>query len=433
MTEDGRVIDHLDETSPTSPGVSSKMTSLDLGRDRVEGSSPECRCLATLAVHAGEREDRLRTDDAVNIPIVQTSTYFFKNTAEVLDYQEGRGESCEYGRFSNPTTRALENKIMALEGAEDCLVTSSGMNSTVTLLLALVPAGGHIVTTTDCYKGVRQFIQKVMPKMGVESTAIDGSDYEALEQVLKAKDVSLFLAESPTNPLLRCVDLQRIAALCHQYQCLMCIDSTFATPVNQRPLALGVDLVIHSATKYLGGHADVLAGCVAGTRHLVGKVRDMHKLVGGVPDPHSSYLVLRGMKTLHLRVQRQNATAFELARRLENHPKIARVIYPGLKSHPDHHVAARQMTGFGGVLSFEVDGDFTRTAQLIDGLQLPYLATSLGGVETLVEQVALAVYWDCTPEERAQLGIKDSLVRYSCGVEDVEDLWADLEHALDKI
>jgi cystathionine gamma-synthase len=211
------------------------------------------------------------------------------------------------------------------------------------------------------------------------------------------------------------------------------VDSTFATPCNSRALTFGADLVIHSATKYLAGHNDVLAGAIAGRQDLVDAVRSMHNILGGVIDPHAAYLLLRGMKTLDLRVERQNATAMEIARRLEAHPKICTVHYPGLPSHRDHAIAAKQMSGFGGVISFEVKGDLWKTAALIDAVKLPYIAPSLGGVESLIEQPTVISYWDQGPEKRAEYGIKDNLVRYSCGVECVEDLWADLEQALASI
>lgn len=384
----------------------------------------------TLAVHGGERGGRPRVSDAITTPIVQSSTYTFRNTAELIAYQEGRYGSYEYGRYGNPTSRACEEKIRALENAEDCLLSSSGMNTATTMLLALVPAGGHIVTTTDCYRRTRQFIQTVLPKMGISTTVIDPSDYDALEQALNDHDVSLYFSESPTNPYLRCVDIPRIAALCQPKGAIVCIDSTFATPINQRACDLGADLVIHSATKYLAGHNDVLAGAIAGKTELISAVRSMHNVLGGTLDPHAAYLVLRGLKTLDLRVKRSNASAFEIAKRLEAHPAIDVVHYPGLESHPDHEVAKEQMTGYGGVVSFEVKGDLWKTAGFIDSLKLPYIAPSLGGCESLIEQPTVVSYWDQGAEKRAELGIKDNLIRFAIGIEDFEDIWADVEQGL---
>ena len=322
---------------------------------------------------------------------------------------------------------------MALEGAEDCLLSSSGMNSATTMLLSLVPAGGHIVTTTDCYRRTRQFIQTVLPKMGIGATVIDPADLKGLEKALDEHDVSLYFSESPTNPYLRCVDIPTISEMCHAKGALVCIDGTFATPVNQNILGLGADLVLHSATKYLAGHNDVLAGCIAGKQEAVDSVRAMHNVLGGTVDPHAAYLVLRGLKTLDLRVQRHNASAMEIATRLEAHPKVARVHYPGLESHPDHAIAKAQMSGFGGVISFEVDGDLWDTAKVIDGVRLPYIAPSLGGVESLIEQPTVVSYWDQGAEKRAELGIKDNLIRFSIGVESCEDIWADLDQALNQV
>lgn len=397
-----------------------------------EGASPHLSN-ATQAVHGGERAGRPRVSDSLTTPIVQTATYTFRDTEELIAYQEGRYGSYEYGRYGNPTTRAVEEKIRALEGAEDCLVSSSGMNAATTMLLALVPAGGHIVTTTDCYRRTRQFIQTVLPKMGISATVIDPSDLSALERALEEHDVSLFFSESPTNPYLRCVDIPRIKAMCAAKGAVVCVDSTFATPINQQAIPLGADLVLHSATKYLAGHNDVLAGAVAGRSDLITAVRAMHNILGGTIDPHAAYLVLRGMKTLDLRVQRQNATAMELARRLEAHPQVARVHYPGLESHPDHAIARAQMTAYGGVVSFEIDGDLWKTAKFIDGVRLPYIAPSLGGVESLIEQPTVVSYWDQGPEKRAAVGIRDNLVRFSCGVEGIEDIWDDFQQAFDRL
>ncbi|KAL6778172.1 CGS1 [Auxenochlorella protothecoides x Auxenochlorella symbiontica] len=390
-------------------------------------------CQGTLAVHGGERAGRPRVSDSLTTPIVQTATYTFRDTAELIAYQEGRFGSYEYGRYGNPTTRACEEKIRALEGAEDCLVSASGMNSATTMLLALVPAGGHIVTTTDCYRRTRQFIATLLPKMGIGATVIDPSDLGGLAAALDAHPVSLFFSESPTNPYLRCVDVPAIKALCAPRGAAVVIDSTIATPINQRALALGADLVLHSATKYLAGHNDVLAGALAGRGDLVAAVRAMHNVLGGVMDPHAAYLLLRGMKTLDLRVARANATAATLAARLEEHPRVARVHYPGLTSHPDHAIAAAQMDGFGGMVSFEVAGDLWATARFVDACRLPYIAPSMGGVESLIEQPTIVSYWDQGPEERARLGIRDSLVRFSCGVEAAEDIWADLAQALEAV
>eukprot|EP01025_Chloroclados_australasicus_P012745 TRINITY_DN15_c0_g1_i1.p1 TRINITY_DN15_c0_g1~~TRINITY_DN15_c0_g1_i1.p1 ORF type:complete len:559 (+),score=54.58 TRINITY_DN15_c0_g1_i1:148-1677(+) len=387
----------------------------------------------TMCVHGGEREGRPRVSDCLTTPICQTSTFFFKNTKELIAYQEGTHGSYEYGRYGNPTSRTVESKLSALEGAEDCLLSASGMNTATTLLLALVPSGGHIVTTTDCYRRTRQFIQTLLPRMGITSTVIDPSDTQRLAEVLEEKDVTLFFSEMPTNPYLRCIDVEQVCNLCHLYGAKVVLDGTFATPVNFRAMDWGVDYVIHSGTKYLAGHNDVLMGCVASSRDDLFKIRQMHNVLGGAVDPHAAYMLLRGLKTLQLRVKCHNESAMEVAKRLESHRKILRVYYPGLESHPDHAFAKKYMTGYGGVVSFEVDGDIWRTAKFIDSVKLPYIAPSLGGVESLIEQPAVISYWDQGIEGRKKVGIKDNLVRFSVGIEDLEDIWDDLEQALDRI
>lgn len=389
--------------------------------------------LSTSSVHAGERGGRPRTADSLTTPIVQTATYTFKNTAELIAYQEGRYGSYEYGRYGNPTSKVVEEKLRILEGAEDCLISASGMCAATTMMLALVPQNGHIVTTTDCYRRTRQFILTVLPKMGITATVVDPSDMEGLQKALNAQPCTLFFSESPTNPYLRCIDVELVSKMCHAANCIVCIDGTFATPINMRALDLGADIVLHSATKYIAGHNDVLAGALVGKTEYVDKVRKFHWVLGGVIDSHAAYLVLRGMKTLELRVMRQNESALSLARRLEAHPKIAKVHYPGLESHSEHAIAVRQMRGFGGVLSFEVKADLMGTAAFIDACRLPYIAPSLGGVESLIEQPTIVSYWDNSAEQRAELGIKDNLVRFACGVEDYADIESDVLQALDQI
>ncbi|XAR55889.1 Cystathionine gamma-synthase [Bertholletia excelsa] len=384
----------------------------------------------SIAIHAGERSGRGIVTDAITTPVVNTSAYFFKKTSELIDYKEGRHASFEYGRYGNPTTVVLEEKISALEGAESTLVMASGMCASTVMLMALVPAGGHIVTTTDCYRKTRIFIETILPKMGIKPTVIDPADMDALKSALDNNDVTLFFTESPTNPFLRCVDVELVSKVCHSKGALVCIDGTFATPLNQKVLALGADIVLHSATKYIAGHNDVLAGYISGSEKLVSQVRTLHNILGGVLNPNAAYLIIRGMKTLHLRVQQQNTTALRMARLLEGHPKVSCVYYPGLVSHPEHSIAKKQMTGFGGVVSFEVDGDLMTTAKFIDALRIPYIAPSFGGCESIVDQPAIMTYWDLSQIERAKYGIKDNLVRFSFGVEDFEDLKADILQAL---
>ncbi|KAG6588557.1 Cystathionine gamma-synthase 1, chloroplastic [Cucurbita argyrosperma subsp. argyrosperma] len=387
----------------------------------------------SVAIHAGERFGRGRVDDAITTPVVNTSAYFFKKTADLIDFKEKRAVSFEYGRYGNPTTIVAEEKISALEGAESTLIVASGMCASTMMFLALVPAGGHIVTTTDCYRKTRIFIETILPKMGITATTIDPADMNSLELALKENKVSIFFTESPTNPFLRCVDIKLVSELCHQHGALVCIDGTFATALNQKALSLGADLVIHSATKYLGGHNDVIAGCVSGSLKLVSEIRNLHHVIGGTLNPNAAYLLIRGMKTLHLRVQQQNSSALRMAKLLEAHPKIKCVYYPGLPSHPEHNLAKRQMSGFGGVVSFEVDGDLTTTIKFIDSLKIPYIAPSFGGCESIIDQPAIMSYWDLNQTERLKYGIKDNLVRFSIGIEEFEDLKADILQGLEAI
>ncbi|KAK3033689.1 hypothetical protein RJ639_033913 [Escallonia herrerae] len=266
-----------------------------------------------------------------------------------------------------------------------------------------------------------------------QATVVDPADVHALESALYKNQVTLFFTETPTNPFLRCVDIELVSKLCHSKGALVCVDGTFATPLNQKALALGADIVLHSATKYIAGHNDVLAGCISGSEKLIAPVRMLHNVLGGALNPNAAYLIIRGMKTLHLRIQQQNTTALKMARLLEAHPKVSRVYYSGLASHPEHYLAKRQMTGFGGVVSFEINGDLMTTAKFIDALKIPYIAPSFGGCESIVDQPAIMSYWDLSQLERAKFGIKDNLVRFSFGVEDFEDLKADILQALEAI
>ncbi len=393
---------------------------------------PGLRGDSSQAVHGGEHKSRPQVSDTLTTPIVQTSTFWFRNTQEVIDYQEGRHSSHEYGRYGNPTTHTAAEKLRQLEGGDACLVAASGMAAITTLLLALIPRDGHLVTTTDCYRRTRQFINSVLPKLGIEATVIEPSNLDALERALE-RETSLFFSESPTNPYLRVVDIVRVSEICHARGAKVVIDATFATPVNQRGLALGADVVLHSGTKYLAGHNDVMVGALVGSAELLAPVRELLGVMGSVLDPHAAYLMLRGMKSLPLRVARSNANAEAIAAHLERHPKIERVHYPGLPSHPDHEIAKAQMTGFGGVVSFEVGATLETASKFVDGLQIPYIAPSLGGCESLVEQPTVVSYWDKSPEERTALGIKDNLVRYACGIEDAADLIADIDQSLDQV
>jgi len=387
-----------------------------------EGEGP-----STRAVHGGE--PRPKGDFSITPPLVLSSTFTFARTRDLVEFMEGRAQRGEeYGRYGNPTRQAVEAKLAALEGAEAACLFSSGMAAVTTALLAMLRSEAHVVFTDDCYRKTRQFADAVLKKMGIAAELVPPK-VEAIEKALRPNTRIIF-TESPTNPYLSVVDLEKLSALARARRVKTIVDSTFATPYNQRPLALGIDLVVHSATKYLGGHNDLLAGCLLGGRDLVGAIRDVQGMLGAVPDPTSCYLLARGLKTFALRLERQNQSGQRIAEFLEAHPRVKRVHYPGLASHPDHAVARRQMRGFGGVVSFELDGALEDCSRFVDALRIPQIAPSLGGVESLVEQPSLMSFYELTPEERARIGIKDNLVRYSVGVEDAEDLVRDLEQAL---
>lgn len=393
---------------------------------------------STRAVHSGTR--RKKAFNSLNTPIVQTATYTFKDTQDLIDFMESKtwGDGAEedreeYGRYGNPTVSAVERKLAALEGGEDAVLFASGMSAVTSVLLAVLPAGAHIVMTNDCYRRTRQFCQTFLKRFGIETSVVPVGDYEAMENAIIPRKTRFLISESPTNPYLRIADVERVAELGRKHKVRTLIDSTFATPINQRALEWGIDFVVHSATKYLSGHNDLLAGVVIGRADRIKALRDARGVLGGVVDPQNAYLLERGIKTLGVRVRQQNQTAQAVAEFLEAHPKIERVWYPGLESHPDHNIAAAQMSGFGGVVSFEVRGDLRTTGNFIDALEIPYIAPSLGGVESLIEQPALMSFYEKTTEERLALGIKDNLVRFAVGIEDTDDILADLAQSLEVI
>ena len=391
--------------------------------------------LRTRVVHAGEK--RSKPYHALTTPIAQTSTFTFENTRDLVDFMEAKiwedeTEREEYGRYGNPTVAAVEAKLADLDSGEAACLFSSGMAAVTTTLLTLLSAGSHVIVTDDCYRRTRQFVTKFLTRYGVEYTQVAMGDYDALEAAIQP-NTKVILSESPTNPYLRVLDLERVVAIARQYQLKTVIDSTFATPINQRPLEFGVDFVVHSATKYLGGHNDLLAGVVVGSDYMIGAIKETQAMFGDVCDAHTAYLLLRGLKTLELRVQRQNDTAEQVAHFLARHPAVRRVYYPGLVSHPDYEVAAAQMSGFGGVVSFELDTDLAGASHFIDQLKIPYIGPSLGGVESLVGQVALLSYYEFSSEERAEIGISDSLIRLAVGIESADDILADLAQALDQV
>lgn len=377
--------------------------------------------------------DGVNWDMSLILPLLHSAPFKFTNTAELIRYQESkqRGFSSEYGRIGNPTVRAVEAKIATLDNAEDAALFASGMSAVTTAMLHLLANGDHVVITIDSYKRTRDFLGDTLGKFGVTNTVVP-VDADAMAEAVTEK-TRLIFTESPTNPNLNVIDLEKMAALGKVKNITTMVDCTFGTPVNVRPLDYGIDLVAHSCTKYLGGHNDLIAGSIAGPKEIIDQISDLKATVGGVCAPETAYLLDRGIKTLCLRVEKQNSSGQKIAEHLESHPKIERVFYPGLSSHPHHEIARRQMSGFGGVVSFLVKGDFKSTAKFVDALRLPAIAPSLGGVESLVEQPMVMGYWDMPREERERFGLLDNLVRYSVGVEEAEELIADIDHALDVI
>ncbi len=385
---------------------------------------------STRAVHAGEKTDP--TTGAVVTPIYQTSVFGFSSTKELIEIMSEKAEGYIYTRYGNPTVRTVERKLAELEGAEDVAVFSSGMAAIATTMLTLTSSGDHVVSTRDIYGGTLAFFTDVLPKFGVEVTLVEATDFDEMESAIR-KNTKVIYAETPTNPTLKLVDVSKVAKLGKEHGIEVVVDSTFASPYNLQPLRLGGDIVVHSATKYLGGHNDVTAGAVCGSEEFIQELKEMRKHLGGPLDPHAAWLLLRGLKTLGLRMERHNSNGMEIARYLESHPKVKRVYYPGLPGHPQHSIAKKQMKGFGGVVSFELNGDFKTTMKFVDSLEMCLLAASLGGAETLVTQPVTSSHYHVSKEDRKKAGITGELVRLALGIEDPDDIIADLDQALKKI
>lgn len=383
---------------------------------------------STTAVHGGEK--RRKGEDSITNPIFQTSTYTFENTQEIIEYTQGLKERYEYGRYGNPTVRVAEKKLAALEGAEEAALFVSGMNCITSVLLAMLSRGDHIVLMDECYRKTRYFCQNILPKYGIEVTLVKTGDLKALRESLN-KRTRLVISESPTNPYLSVVDFAELAEISKKNKVKVIIDSTLATPYNQRPLEHGIDIVIHSATKYLGGHNDLIGGVVLGNAAFISAIKEFRGALGGIMDPHSAYLLIRGLKSFPLRMERQNKNGMELAQFLAAHPKVRKVYYPGLETHPQCQIAKKQMQGYGGIVSFEIEGDGKKAARFIDHLKLPYIGPSFGGTESMVEQPAIISYYELSQEQRLEIGIKDELIRLALGIEDTVDIVADIKQALD--
>lgn len=392
-------------------------------------SSPDTPRFATLCVHGGE--DRFKPCHSITDPVFFTATYTFPNTAAVLDYVEKKLPRDEYGRYSNPTERVLEQKLAAIEGGESAIAFATGMAAVTCYLMSKVQAGDEIVLFDECYHRSREFCTKVLGKFGVVTHQIPACDYEKMEAAINPR-TKLLISESPTNPHLSVVDLERFASIGKKYGVETMIDATLATPYNVRPLEYGVDCVLHSCTKYLGGHNDLLAGAVIGRREVLEPVRKLRGVMGVNLTSQSAYLLLRGLKTFELRMERHNQNGMALAQFLERHPRVEKVYYPGLPSHRDYEIARRTMRGFGGLVTFLVrDADAEATARIVDAVRIPHIGPSLGGAESLIEQPIFMSYHDFTMDQRRAVGILDNMIRVSCGLEDTEDLIADFAQALD--
>jgi cystathionine gamma-synthase len=384
--------------------------------------------LGTRAVWAGEEGERWA--GATQVSVALSVSFGYKNVEDWLEVAQGRKAGHIYGRNTNPTVAAFEGKIADLEGAEAATSFASGMAAISNTLFTLLVPGHRVVSIKDTYGGTNKLFVEFLPRFQIDVELCDTINHEAIEAAIERGCRVLYL-ESPTNPTVKIVDIARLAAAAHRKGALVVVDNTLATPLNQRPLELGADLVVHSATKFLGGHADALGGAVCGSRELVNRVFHFREINGACLDPMSAYLLLRGMKTLRLRVRQHNENALRIARFLESHPRVARVFYPGLATHENHELARRQMTGFGGVLSFALHGGFDAVKAFLPRLRYVHLAANLGAVETVAGPPATTSHVESTPEERASSGIPEALIRYSAGIEDPEDLIADLRQALD--
>ncbi len=389
---------------------------------------------ATLAIHGFGRTPKAHY--SVSTPIVQTSNYYFDSTAEVLEFMKAKGEGRvvrehEYGRYGNPTQQECERKLAAIEGAERALLFATGMSAVIMTVMAYMKRNSHIIFTNDCYRQTRDFATTLLNEFGIQVSLVDPTS-EAIAKAIQP-NTNIIFTESPTNPYLRVLDIPAIVKVAKQHSLMTIIDATMATPYNIRPLEMGVDIVIHSATKYLGGHNDLLAGVTLGKHDLLNDVYRMQRMIGATPGPFTSFLLERGLKTFALRMEHHNRAGLVIARMLESHPKIEKIWYPGLESHPDHQIAIQQMNGFGSVITFLLKGGDKETRKFIDSLELFLITPSLGGSESLVTQMSTMSFFDYPEDYRQSIGMVDNLVRIALGLEDVDDLIADLKQALDKI
>jgi cystathionine gamma-synthase len=383
----------------------------------------------TRAVWAGE-ENHDFWQNATQVPVVHSVSFGYPDVDGWLDVALGRESGHIYGRNTNPTVAVFEEKVRQLENAEAVTSFSTGMAAISNTLFTLLAPGDRVISVKDTYGGTNKLFTEFLPRLQVQVALCSTTDHEAIEAEI-AQGCTVLYLETPTNPTLKVLDLGRLARAGHEVGAVVVVDNTFATPINCNPLALGADLVLHSATKFLGGHADALGGVVCGSKALVERIYHYREITGATLDPMSAYLLLRGMKTLHLRIRQQNESALRIARFLEAHPFVENVFYPGLESHEGHEIACRQMRGFGGVLSFTLRGDFDTVRNFLPRLRLAHRAANLGAVETVAGPPATTSHVECTREEREAMGIPEALIRYSVGIEETDDLIADLRQALD--
>lgn len=382
---------------------------------------------ATELIHAGETDRGVAVP--LTTPIYETTTFIFENAQELVAYNEGRSNKYLYSRYSNPTVVSVEQKLATIDRAEAALTFSSGMGATATILMAHVKAGDEVVCGAAIYGGTLHLLHDLLANFGVAPRFVSLDDLAHLERVFTDR-TRLVWFESPINPTLRCVDIRGVAAACRARGVISVVDNTFASPINQQPLALGIDLAMQSATKYLNGHSDVTGGVVTGSKALVDPVEKTRRLLGTVMDPHPAYALGRGLKTLPLRVARHNSNAAAVAAFLANDRRVSQVYYPGLPSHPDHEIARRQMTGFGGMVCFDLDGRYDRAERLYDRLTIIRRAASLGGVESLISMPVLTSQWGHSEQQLRDAGVTKGMLRLSVGLEDAADLIADLDQAL---
>jgi cystathionine gamma-synthase len=389
--------------------------------------SPKTTSAATISVWGGEEDSLMQ--GATQVPVVYSAAYGYPDMDAWLDVALGRRPGHIYSRNTNPTVEAFETKIRLLEDAQAATSFASGMAAISNALFTLLSPGDRIVSVKDTYGGTNKLFLEFLPRFHVQVHLCDTSDHDEIEAAI-GRGCKVVYLESPTNPTLKVMDISRLAAAGHRSGAVVVADNTFATPINQNPLALGADLVIHSATKFLGGHADALGGAVCGDRELIKRIYHYREITGAALDPMAAFLLIRGMKTLHLRVERQNESALIIARWLQDHSSVAAVFYPGLETHRHHEIARRQMRGYGGVLSFTLKGGFEAVKRVLPKLRFARRAANLGSVETIAGPPATTSHVECSAEEREAMGIPEGLVRYSVGIEDAQELIADLSQAL---